>query len=199
MQRQNYQEIALLDKQHLLENYIMFEVKEITKDIRNLPECYRVIRTYFKHATQEHVWGSSVIQILRNNEPLCEYVRNYPSFHAIFVEQNGKDFIVTSGDYQCITIVNLTDGEVKSYVDIDDKKHGCGFCPIYFDWDEDTLYVEGCIWACPYETMIARDIDLLNPTAAFNSADWEEEDEDDDYEEEDDDWEDDDDPDCYVE
>lgn len=195
MQRQNYQEVKLLDKQHLLEHYIIHEVKEITNDIRDLPVCYRVMKQNFKHATEEHVWGSSIIQILKGDEVLCEFVRNYPSFNAIFVEQNGIDFIVTSGDYQCITIVNLNNGEIKSYVDVDDKKHGCGFCPIYFDWDEDTLYVEGCIWACPYETMIARNIDLLNPTAAFNSADWE--DDYDDYEE-DDDW-DDDDSDCYCE
>lgn len=197
MQRQNYQEVALLDKHHLMTSYIMNETKEITSDVRDLPMNYRVLKHNYKHATQERVWGSSVIEIYKDGKPLCEFVRNYPSFHAIFAEQNGVDFIITSGDYQCITIVNLNTGEIKSYVDVDDKKLGCGFCPIYFDWDEDTLYVEGCVWACPYETMIAREIDLLNPIDAFNNADWTCDD-DDDYEEEDDDWNDDD-SDCYCE
>lgn len=198
MQRQNYQEVALLDKQRLLENYIIHEVKDISYQVRDLPQPYSVIKQSFKHATDDHVWGSSLIQICSNGTVMFEFVRNYPSFEAIFVEQNGVDYIITSGDYQCITIVNLDDMEAKSYVDVDDKKFGCGFCPIYFDWDEDTLYVEGCVWGCPYETMICRDIDLSDPIAAFNGAEWTSDD-DDDYEYEDDDWDDDDDSDCYCE
>lgn len=197
MWRKNYQSIELLDKQHLIENYVLHEVKDISNKIRGLCSPYSVIQQNYKHATKDHIWGSSIIQICSNGTVMFEFVRNYPSFDAIFVEQNGIDYIITSGDYQCITIINLDDMTAKSYVDIDDIKHGSGFCPISFDWDEDTLYVEGCIWACPYETMICREIDLSNPIEAFNNAEWVDEDGND-YEEEDD-WDDDDDVDCYCE
>jgi hypothetical protein len=121
------------------------------------------------------------IEIYKDNEPYIEFYRNYPSISIAFAEQNSKEFIITSEDYQCITIINLTDKVIKTYTDVDDIQMGCGFCPVDIDWDEYTLYIEGCIWGCPYETMICRDIDLQNPIDAFNNAEWDTEYDDDIY------------------
>ena len=169
MQRKNYNIYpnAKID----FDSYIPDAVRELESDrIKD----YKVTITMYKHQDPEkHYWASMMVQIKNKEGKVCaEFGRNYYSLDGIVVSQNGIDYFVTSSNYQCITICNLCTGEVKSYTDIDDIKHGCGFCPIYFDWDENTLYVEGCIWACPYETMKCSNIDLENPIPAFNTAEW---------------------------
>lgn len=142
------------------------------------------LRNYTIHITEwkskdpeKHYWSQMSIKVLNQAGECCaEFGRNYYSFEGIVVTQNGVDYLITSSDYQCITICNLQTGAVTSYTDLDDIQHGCGFCPIYFDWDEGTLYVDGCIWACPYETMKCEDIDLDNPIPSFNTAEWIDED-----------------------
>ena len=154
-----------------LEKYIEAESRELESKRLNR---YTVIATTYKyHDPEKHYWNYTKVQVKDAAGKVCvEFWRNYYSLDGIVVTQNNTDYFISSSDYQCITICNLSTGEVKSYTDVDDIKHGCGFCPIYFDWDDGTLYVEGCIWACPYETMKCSNIDLENPIPAFNSADW---------------------------
>lgn len=187
MWRKNYQEYELKNINYSKQGYIVSETKEVTEDIRDLPKNYRVLRLKYKCADPEaHYWDMDRICVYgEGNKPICMFDRNYSGFVAgCYVEQNGKEYWITSADYQCIAIVNLTDSVVKQYVDIDDKQHGCGFCPISIDWDESVnkLYIDGCIWGCPYETMICEDIDFENPIEAFNNAQWESDYDDEEYE-----------------
>lgn len=154
-----------------LDNYMAGEVRELASERLN---GYTVVATTYKYKDPEkHYWNYMLVQVKNADGEICaEFWRNYYSLDGIVVQQNGADYFISSSDYQCITICNLATGEVKSYTDVDDIKHGCGFCPISFDWDEGTLYVEGCIWACPYETMKCNEIDLENPIPAFNTAEW---------------------------
>lgn len=155
-----------------------------------MPEQWAVFTTLFKRSDKPRTWGVMKVEIEKNGEPYMEFLRNYPSLPFLYIEQNGEEFAITSTDYQCITIINLTTKEIKTYSDLDDLKYGSGFCPIGFDWDEGDLYVDGCVWGCPEETMIARDIDLKNPIDAFNNADWQSDYDDETYCEDDEDWED---------
>ena len=194
MLRQNYQ-IINKNKYDLslfteVENQIRLPLK--TNSFFPLPEKWKVYKTSLQRADRPNTWSILKVEIEKDGEPYIDFIRNYPSLPLLYVEQNEEEFIITSTDYQCITIINLTTKEIKTYADVDDLKFGGGFCPISFDWDEDTLYVNGCIWGCPEETMIAREIDLNNPTEAFNKADWQSDYDDDSYCEDDDDedWED---------
>ena len=192
MFRQNYKEIEtnsydlsaydVLGERKPLEVY-MYE---------SMPEQWKVYKTSMKRSDKPNTWGLLKVEIEKDGQPYMEFIRNYPSLPFLYVEQNGEEFAITSVDYQCITIINLTTKEMKTYGEVDDLKHGGGFCPISFDWDDGNLYVDGCIWACPEETMIAREIDLNNPTEAFNHADWQSDYDDDSYydDDDDDDWED---------
>lgn len=138
-----------------------------------LKEYKLKITTWKYQDPTQHYWEYLFVQVFDKNEKCCaEFARNYYGFDGIVVTQNGTDYLITSSNYQCITIVNLTTGAVKSYTDVDDIKHGCGFCPIAFEWDDGTLLVDGCVWACPYETMKCENIDLENPIPAFNTAEW---------------------------
>ena len=126
---------------------------------------------------EKHYWEYLFVQIFDQTGKLCaEFARNYYGVDGIVVTQNGTDYFIASSNYQCITIANLKTGEVKSYTDVDDIQHGCGFCPVDFEWDDGTLLVDGCIWACPYETMKCENIDLENPIPSINTAIWIDED-----------------------
>lgn len=158
-----------------MDKYVAGESRELNADKLN---GYTVTATTYKyHDPEKHYWNYTKVQVKNAAGKMCaEFWRNYYSLDGIVVTQNGTDYFISSSDYQCITICNLSTGEVKSYTDVDDIKHGCGFCPIYFDWDDGTLYVEGCIWACPYETMKCENINLEDPVESFNHATWIDED-----------------------
>lgn len=174
MYRNNYNLYPNVKVNHELYEPVSEEIMHFDHDNPN----YKVKVTTWKCKDKtKHYWGNMSAQITDQNNKVCaEFDRNYYSLHGAFVTQNNTDYFITSSDYQCITIINLKTGEVKSYTDVDDIKHGCGFCPIYFDWDEGTLYVEGCVWAFPWETMKCSNIDLENPIPAFNAAEWIDED-----------------------
>lgn len=192
MMRQNYKEVET--HKYELEAYDIFEERKKVRDhwYHKMPENWAVYSTCMKRSDRPHTWGLTKVEIEKDGQPYMDFIRNYPSIPVLYVKQNEEEFLITSEDYQCITIINLTKKEKKTYGEIDDLRHGAGFCPISFDWDDGDLYVEGCIWACPEETMIAREIDLNNPTSAFNCADWQSDYDDDQYcdDDDDDDWED---------
>lgn len=170
MVRKNYQITNTINKNYITEDYVKHNTANF--DIHYLPDEYNVIKSDYEYTKNEHTWNVSLISIYKNNNLLCEFVRNYPSISAIYVQQNNTDYLITTSNYQTITIVNLNNGVITSYTDIDDIKFGCGFCPISFDYDENTLFVEGCIWGMPYEIMTCENIDLSNPIESFNNANW---------------------------
>ena len=147
-----------------------------------LPDRWKIFKTKMDRSdSQPRSWGLLKIEIEKDGKPYMNFIRNYPSLPIAYAVQGEEEFLITSEDYQCITIINLTKKEIKSYSDIDDISHGAGFCPMYIDWDEGVLYIEGCIWACPEETMIVENIDLNNPINHFNNAEWRFDDEEEEY------------------
>jgi hypothetical protein len=166
-------------------NYGLYPNPEIDANnwhqVKGLTSADSSFRGYTIHITEwqhnnpeEHYWPQTTVRVYKHGKLCAEFNRNYPTFVGILATQNNTDYLITSANYQCITICNLSTGEVKSYTDLDDVKHGFGFCPIEFDWDEEenTLVVEGCLWGFPTERMICEGIDLENPTNAFNRAQW---------------------------
>lgn len=148
-----------------------------------IPKEYTFENLYWS-IPDSNYWDYADLKVYKNNKLIATVRKNYHNIEYHYVRQNDTDFLITSEDYQAITIVNLDTGVIKTYGDWDDIKKGFGFCPIYFDWDEsvDELIIEGCVWAGPYEYMKTYIPDLNNPD--FNTAEfWDEEPE----EEEDDD------------
>lgn len=172
-----YQECELININAIKERYYINEAKEYK--IHDLPKEYTIIiENYHYMDPNVKYWDQKIITIYKNigaKEPLkkiCEFGRNYPSFKAAYVEQNGIEYLITSGDYQSIAIVNLNTGEVKEYADIQRRKHGWGFCPTWFNADEDYLCIEGCYWGGDMERMHCYGIDYSNPIEAFDNAEW---------------------------
>lgn len=157
---------------------------EIPIRVRNLPDDYHVCFQDYKYIDPEKkYWNQMKINVYKNDELFVSIGRNYSSLpRPLYACQNGKEFLITSGDYMCITIINLTDKTVESYTDENRYKIGAAFCPTTFtDWDEDTssLEFEGCVWGGSFEIITFKNLDLSNPVFDFSKAICVEEDEDD--------------------
>ena len=165
--------------------------EEIEESINSLPDQYQVKYQLYKfHDPRKHYWNQIEINVYKNDELFISIGRNYSTMtRSIFVHQNGKDFIITSGDYMCITVINLTDENVESYTDEEMYKEGGAYCPLCFiSWDEktSTLQFKGCVWGGEYYKITFKDVNLEKPTFDFYQAKYEldESEEYDDYEEE---------------
>lgn len=104
---------------------------------------------------EKRYWRQLKIVIKNNGEEYMTLYRNYSSMPTCaYVRQNSKEYLITSLDYQCISIINLTDKTYESYC-LGDHDKGWGFCPYEFYADEDdgvvNLEVTGCYWGGPEE------------------------------------------------
>lgn len=161
--------------------------------VYGLPSQYQVkYQLYEYNDSTKHYWNQMEINVYKDDELYLTIGRNY-SFIAnpVYAHQNGKDFIITSGDYMCITVINLTDRTVESYTDEESYKKGWAYCPTSFNWwDEETstLQLEGCVWGGEYEIITFKNVNLENPAFDFSKAEHElDESQYDDYDDEEDD------------
>lgn len=145
---------------------------------------YKIIGHAYKYSTDKiKYWDVSSYEILKFNqesnnfEKYVEFGRNYRLMKEdmfVYCIQNNKEYIITSSDYQYITIINLTDKKINSY-SYGDPDKGYGFCPVsiqYFQNNDNNLSNElkvyGCFWGAPYETLIIKNVDLNNLSNSYN-------------------------------
>lgn len=167
--------------------------------VDELPDNYTVYEERFT-STNRKFWGHLRFHIHKNGQKILTLDRNHPyGVYMVYVEQHGKEFIITSGDYQTITIINLTDLTMESYCDDYRHKRGWAFCPQEFNsnycggkdvGDNLELTVTGCYWGGETEMYVFSNVDLLNPDLDFSKAEGlllcDEPDDDDDEEDEED-------------
>lgn len=84
----------------------------------------------------------------RSKTVLYTWNRNY--FYAppfLYVEQNNQEFLITSGDYQCLTIYNITAKIFTDYVIDGEEAYaaGRGFCPATLTYKKNSLIIEGSV------------------------------------------------------
>ena len=145
---------------------------------------YKIIGHAYKYSTDKiKYWDVSSYEILKFNqesnnfEKYIEFGRNYRLMKEdmfVYCIQNNKEYIITSSDYQYITIINLTDKEINSY-SYGNPDKGYGFCPVsiqYFQNKDNNLSNElkvyGCFWGAPYETLIIKNVDLNDLSNSYN-------------------------------
>lgn len=104
-----------------------------------------------KHGCWDHTRG--IVYRVGDGAEVCDIKRNYSTFHHSFVTKNGQEWLITGRSYMGQTIVNLDTGVEYNDSKYPDKYEGWGFCWADAQLSEDgnTLTVEGCHWACPYE------------------------------------------------
>lgn len=142
---------------------------------------WKIVEHKYKHTGEKNYWNITSYDILKYNEesdwfdPYMTFGRNYHSLGndlIAYTIQNDKEFLITSSDYQYLTILNLTDGEIKSYA-YGDASKGNAFCPVSVEFhqindSENELKIYGCFWACPYETLVIKNIDLNDLSETYN-------------------------------
>lgn len=122
--------------------------------------------TIIQYKTEEKAWNYSLgkVYLISGSEKqlIAEIQRNYHSFPYSFVEEhpNGHDYLVCGEDYQGQTIIELDTGKRKDWI----PAMG-GYC-----WKQITpspsktlLFVDGCYWACPGDSIIVDFSSPLSP------------------------------------
>lgn len=116
--------------------------------------------------TKPGCWNYTTGAISRDDKPLLSVQRNYSSFPFLWVEghPDGHDYLVCGSDYQGQTVIRLDGDDENRRKDTrpEEAKKGHGFCWVWYQFDAKNrmLVVDGCIWACPYET---RFYDFADP------------------------------------
>ena len=150
----------------------------------NFPlDKWKIIQHKYKSSTEnEHYWNICSYDILKYDEDSSNF-KEYMSFgrdyHSLddsmiaYTIQNNKEFIITSSQYMSLTVLNLTDKIIKSYVY--GNSESSGFCPISIEYFQDNnnnlnneLKVYGCFWGAPYETIIIKNVNLNDLTETYS-------------------------------
>jgi len=109
-----------------------------------------------KHYTRLNCSSVTRGLVYKGDRVIADIKRNYAAFPYTFIRHsNGNKYLVCGEDYQGYTVVNLTLEKTYNYVPKEAEK-GAGFCWVqhkYFEGENDTLEVEGCYWAFPYEVV----------------------------------------------
>lgn len=95
---------------------------------------------------------------------VCDLTRNYGMFHHTFVVKGDREYLIAGRSYMSQTIVDLD--RAAEYEPPGDQEDGGAFIWVsaVLSPDGNTLAVDGCIWACPYEV---RFFDFTDPAAGW--------------------------------
>lgn len=137
------------------EEYFIPENLQSQKSYNSPSGKYRIVIESYK--TTSGAWNYTRGLVYNDTKLIADVKRNYCSFPYLFVEDhpNGHDYLICGEDYQGQTIIELDTGKRIDYLP-DGAKKGYGFCWAHYETspDKTLLVVEGCYWACPYETII---------------------------------------------
>lgn len=116
------------------------------------------------YKTKDGCWNYSRGRVYRVSDGnlIADIKRNYSTFHHAFVVKDGTEYLIGGRSYMNQTIVNCDAGCEVEVSDKDRMKMGVAFCwarPM-LSLDGNTLVVDGCYWASPYEFKF---FDFTNP------------------------------------
>ena len=106
---------------------------------------------YYKTRAGAWDYSRGIVKRMSDGAEICDIKRNYSTFHHSFVTKADQEWLITGRSYMSQTIVNLDTGE--EFEPKGTHFDGYGFCwaQHYLSPDGNTLVVNGCHWACPYE------------------------------------------------
>jgi len=95
---------------------------------------------------------------------VCDLQRNFNVFHHSFVTKDEGEYLITGRSYMSQTIIDLDRG--RELEPSGDQYDGGAFCwaRCYVSPDGNTLTVDGCVWAAPYEY---RFFDFTDPSRGW--------------------------------
>lgn len=134
------------------------------REVLSPSKRFKLVISYYK--TRKGCWNYSrgIVYRTSDGEEICDIKRNYSSFHYSFVTKNDQEYLITGRSYMSQTIVNLDTGE--EFEPTGDQYKSNAFCwaTCYLSPDGNTLIVDGCVWAGPYEY---RFYDFTDPSKGW--------------------------------
>ena len=119
-----------------------------------------------KFKTKKGFWDYSQGSVYKGDELITIVQRNYGSFWFAWIENhaNGHDYLLCGEDYQGQTIIELDTGKRIDYLP-KGADAGFGFCwvEVFPSPNGNTIAVDGCFWACPYEVILHDFSEPMNP------------------------------------
>jgi len=114
-----------------------------------------------------HDLGSTsrgVVTRISDGAVVCDLTRNYGTFHHSFVMKGEREYLIAGRSYMSQTIVDLDRG--AEYEPPGDQEDGGAFIWVtcFLSPDGNTLAVDGCVWACPYEVKF---FDFTDPAVGW--------------------------------
>ena len=134
------------------------------KDVLSPSGRFRLtIRTY-RTAPGRWNYTRGTVTRVADGAVVCDLQRNYSLFHHSFVTKEGRDYLIAGRSYMSQTIVDLDRGQ--EFEPPGDHYNGGAFCwaRCYLSPDGNTLAVDGCHWAAPYEF---RFFDFTDPAIGW--------------------------------
>lgn len=121
-----------------------------------------------QYATREGCWDYSRGTVYRvpDGKLITDIKRNFSTFHHSWIEKDGEEYLVSGRSYMNQCIVNLDQGLEMEARDEVLEERGVAFCwaAVWCNPDGNTLVVDGCQWAGPYEY---RFFDFTDPTKGW--------------------------------
>src|SRR5688500_4536509 len=136
------------------------------KDIISPSGRFRLTIRFYRTAPGRWSYSRGTVTRIRDGAPVCDIQRNFGVFHHSFVTKDGREYLITGRSYMSQTIVDLDRGQ--EFEPTGDHYNGGAFCwaRCYLSPDGNTLAVDGCFWACPYEY---RFFDFSDPSNGWAS------------------------------
>lgn len=141
----------------------------------HLSPCGKYKLEVIPYATRPGCWGYTMgVVTTVEGRGIAEVRRNYSAFPFAWVpnHENGHSYLVCGENYQGYTVIELDTRGRRDYLPRE-AKVGFGFCwaTINPSPDGKHLAVEGCYWACPYETRIYDFTDPLHEVLLLKEHD----------------------------
>lgn len=129
-------------------------VDDATREEMTPSGRYRLVIRYYDQGKDYWRYSRGTVYRVSDGAEVADVKRNYSTFHHSFVVKDGEEYLISGRSYMGQTLVNLDRGVEHNDKDWKgDKYVGVEFC-----WaehalspDGNTLLVDGCVWAAPYE------------------------------------------------
>lgn len=128
-----------------------------------------LVRSY---KTKPGCWSYSrgTVYRLSDGAEICDIKRNYGVFHHSWIMKNNQEWMISGRSYLNQLAVNLDTGEV--FENGKDGPYEFCWAACYISPDGNTLMVDGCYWACPYEFKFFDFTDPSKPWTELETDDF---------------------------
>ena len=122
---------------------------EFTKTHLSTSGKYQLTIELYEITDNHRSVSRGIVKRLYDNKDIFEIKRNYWSFPYLFFNRNGDEWLICGRKYLTQSFINL-DKEKEYERHVESCQNFC-WTGYSISPDGDTMAVDGCIWAAPYE------------------------------------------------